>query len=263
MMSVCPDQSLATYVDSRLPCHIPGRIGCFGLGHQVVHLQMVDIDAWSRRVRSVSSLDEVHSAVRAFERNVSWAVQSESRTKRAARSRVRSDPCHADVMLIAPVPFLTNPSTAAALSSSIEQDSFRQAQAHQDSNRKGERSQTLSSSPKRLKTITQGTTEDPSRLLSSRLSTSEAPRYWQGPEPGAARLLTAAEVATSSTPAASISSQAAGSSKGRKHDLQHGRCDEKLELTAWVSLRFPVSLSTIQALTEAKSFVSLSLIQSL
>ena len=49
---------------------------------------MVDIDAWSRRVHSVSGLDEMHSAVRAFERNVSWAVQSESRAKQAGRSRV-------------------------------------------------------------------------------------------------------------------------------------------------------------------------------
>ena len=51
---------------------------------------MVDIDAWSRRVRSVSGLDEMHGAVRAFERNVSWAVQSESRAKRVGRARVRS-----------------------------------------------------------------------------------------------------------------------------------------------------------------------------
>ena len=55
------------------------------------------------------------------------------------------------------------------------------------------------------------------------LDTSEVPRCWQGPEPRAARSPTAAEVATSSTPAASITSQAAGSSKGRKQDLQHGR----------------------------------------
>ena len=54
----------------------------------MLSLQMVDIDAWSRRVRSMSGLDEMHSAVRAFERNVSWAVQSESRAKRAGRSRV-------------------------------------------------------------------------------------------------------------------------------------------------------------------------------
>ena len=71
----------------------------FVLSHRVCHAQMVDINAWSRRVRSVSSLDEVHSAVRAFERNVSWAVQSESRAKRAGRARVRSPPCHADVVL--------------------------------------------------------------------------------------------------------------------------------------------------------------------
>ena len=37
----------------------------------------------------MSGLDEMHSAVRAFERNVSWAVQSESRGKRAGRSKVR------------------------------------------------------------------------------------------------------------------------------------------------------------------------------
>ena len=48
----------------------------------------------------------------------------------------------------------------------------------------------------------------------------------KGAEGRAARSPTrAAEVATSSTPAASITSQAAGSSKGRKQDLQHGRCD--------------------------------------
>ena len=58
-----------------------------------MHLQMVDIDAWSRRVRSVSGLDDMHAAVRAFERNLSWAVQSKARSKRTGRSRVRpSDP---------------------------------------------------------------------------------------------------------------------------------------------------------------------------
>jgi len=53
---------------------------------------MVDIDGWSRRVRSVSGLDEMHSAVRAFERNVSWAIQNEGRAKRAGRSRVQPYP---------------------------------------------------------------------------------------------------------------------------------------------------------------------------
>ncbi len=52
----------------------------------------------------MSGLDEMHSAVRAFERNVSWAVQSESRAKRAGRSRVR--PYSSDVMLGAPVTML-------------------------------------------------------------------------------------------------------------------------------------------------------------
>ena len=33
------------------------------LSHRVSHAQMVDINAWSQRVRAVASLDEVHSAV--------------------------------------------------------------------------------------------------------------------------------------------------------------------------------------------------------
>ena len=56
---------------------------------------MVDINSWSRRVRSVSGLDEMHGAVRAFERNVSWAVQSEGRAKRAGRAQVQLHHCHA------------------------------------------------------------------------------------------------------------------------------------------------------------------------
>lgn len=50
--------------------------------------QMVNIDAWSRRVRAVTGLDEMHQAVQAFERNVFWAVQNEDRLKQTSRTRV-------------------------------------------------------------------------------------------------------------------------------------------------------------------------------
>ena len=51
-------------------------------------MQMLDIDAWSRRVRGIVGLDEMHNAVRAFERNVHWAVQNEGRIRQPSRSKV-------------------------------------------------------------------------------------------------------------------------------------------------------------------------------
>lgn len=52
----------------------------------------------------------------------------------------------------------------------------------------------------------------------------QSPVGMRGTERAAARSPGAAEVATSSTPCASITSQAApSSSKGRRQDLQHGR----------------------------------------
>ena len=54
-------------------------------------MQMLDIDAWSRRVQGIVGLDEMHNAVRAFERNVHWAVQNEGRIRQPSRSKVSWD----------------------------------------------------------------------------------------------------------------------------------------------------------------------------
>ena len=54
-------------------------------------MQMLDIDAWSRRVQGIVGLDEMHNAVRAFERNVHWAVQNEGRIRQPSRSKVSKD----------------------------------------------------------------------------------------------------------------------------------------------------------------------------
>ena len=54
-------------------------------------MQMLDIDAWSRRVQGTVGLDEMHNAVRAFERNVHWAVQNEGRIRQPSRSKVSQD----------------------------------------------------------------------------------------------------------------------------------------------------------------------------
>ena len=54
-------------------------------------VQMLDIDAWSRRVRGIAGLDDMHNAVRAFERNVHWAVQNEGRIRQPTKSKVSED----------------------------------------------------------------------------------------------------------------------------------------------------------------------------
>ena len=62
------------------------------MGYGKFHaMQMLDIDAWSRRVRGIVGLDEMHNAVRAFERNVHWAVQNEGRIRQPSRSKVSQD----------------------------------------------------------------------------------------------------------------------------------------------------------------------------